>query len=79
MSYAREFRCPRYYFGTGRALKLQVFVGASQSYWQAPFAYDDVQAYFVSKMKCAPLKTTTISRLELQAAMLETRLMNTVK
>jgi len=41
---------------------------------------DDVQVSFVSaRTKCAPMRTMTIPRLELQAAVLGTRLMNTVK
>ncbi|XP_043661619.1 uncharacterized protein LOC122625598 [Drosophila teissieri] len=83
-----QFRCPRHYFGRGavRAVELHVFVGASQAafaavaYWRVTYEDDDVQVSFVSaKTKCAPMRTMTIPRLELQAAVLGTRLMNTVK
>ncbi|XP_041675272.1 uncharacterized protein LOC121530366 [Drosophila eugracilis] len=88
MDYVRDFRCPRYYFGTGcvRELQLHVFVDSSQSafaavaFWRATYDNDDVRSYFVcSKTKCAPMKTMTIPRLELQAAVLGTRLMDTVR
>ncbi|XP_043661598.1 uncharacterized protein LOC122625575 [Drosophila teissieri] len=83
-----QFRCPRHYFGRGavRAVELHVFVDASQAafaavaYWRVTYEDDDVQVSFVSaKAKCAPMRTMTIPRLELQAAVLGTRLMNTVK
>ncbi|XP_043062722.1 uncharacterized protein LOC122319461 [Drosophila yakuba] len=83
-----QFRCPRHYFGRGavRAVELHVFADASQAafaavaYWRVTYEDDDVQVSFVSaKTKCAPIRTMTIPRLELQAAVLGTRLMNTVK
>ncbi|XP_043661589.1 uncharacterized protein LOC122625564 [Drosophila teissieri] len=83
-----QFRCPRHYFGRGavRAVELHVFVDASQAafaavaYWRVTHEDDDVQVSFVSaKTKCAPMRTMTIPRLELQAAVLGTRLLNTVK
>ncbi|XP_043661591.1 uncharacterized protein LOC122625565 [Drosophila teissieri] len=83
-----QFRCPRHYFGRGavRAVELHVFVDASQAafaavaYWRVTHEDDDVQVSFVSaKTKCAPMRTMTIPRLELQAAVLGTRLMNSVK
>ncbi|XP_044571293.1 uncharacterized protein LOC123257217 [Drosophila ananassae] len=83
-----EFRCPRYYFGGGRVrmLQLHIFVDSSQSafaaaaYWRATYENGDVQAHFISsKTKCAPMRTMSIPRLELQAAVLGTRLMDTVK
>ncbi|XP_041630783.1 uncharacterized protein [Drosophila kikkawai] len=83
-----EFRCPRYYFGAGRvrALQLHIFVDSSQSafaaaaYWRVTYESRDVQAHFVcSKTKCAPMRTMSIPRLKLQAAVLGTRLMGTFK
>ncbi|XP_043062946.1 uncharacterized protein LOC122319569 [Drosophila yakuba] len=83
-----QFRCPRHYFGRGavRAVELHVFVDASQAafaavaYWRVTYEDDDVQVSFVSaKTKCATMRTMTIPRLELQAAVLGTRLMNTDK
>ncbi|XP_043660207.1 uncharacterized protein LOC122624614 [Drosophila teissieri] len=88
MKKIEEFRCPRYYFGDGRVrtLQLHIFVDSSQSafaaaaYWRATYASGDVQAHFIcSKTKCAPMRTMSIPRLELQAAVLGTRLMDTVK
>ncbi|XP_044779757.1 uncharacterized protein LOC123327412 [Drosophila simulans] len=83
-----QFRCPRHYFGRGavRAVELHVFVDASQAafaavaYWRVTYEDDDVQVGIVSaKTKCAPMRTMMIPWLELQAAVLGTRLMNTVK
>ncbi|XP_043069572.1 uncharacterized protein [Drosophila bipectinata] len=88
MSLIQEFRCPRHYFGGGRVrtLQLHIFVDSSQSafaaaaYWRATYENGDVQAHFISsKTKCAPMRTMSIPRLELQAAVLGTRLMDTVK
>ncbi|XP_070137030.1 uncharacterized protein [Drosophila bipectinata] len=65
---------------------MHVFVDASQSafaavvYWRITYEDGDVQVRFVcAKTKCAPMRTMTISRLELQAAVLGTRLMDTVR
>ncbi|XP_043069703.1 uncharacterized protein [Drosophila bipectinata] len=62
------------------------FVDASQSafaavvYWRITYEDGDVQVRFVcAKTKCAPMRTMTIPRLELQAAVLGTRLMDTVR
>nr|XP_041630860.1 uncharacterized protein LOC121502108 [Drosophila kikkawai] len=83
-----QFRCPRHYFGRGavRTIKLHVFVDASQSafaavaYWRVMYEDGNVLASFVcAKTKCAPMRTMSIPRLELQAAVLGTRLINTVK
>ncbi|XP_070138504.1 uncharacterized protein [Drosophila bipectinata] len=77
-----------HYFGGGRVrtLQLHIFVDSSQSafaaaaYWRATYENGDVQAHFISsKTKCAPMRTMSIPRLELQAAVLGTRLMDTVK
>jgi len=83
-----KFRGPRHYFGHGqvKATEMHVFVDASQSafaaviYWRITYKDDDVQVSFVcAKTKCAPMRTMTIPRLELQAAVLGTRLMDTVR
>ncbi|XP_070854311.1 uncharacterized protein [Drosophila suzukii] len=83
-----QFRCPRHYFGHGavRTVELHVFVDASQSafaavaYWRVTYEDDNVMVSFVcAKTKCAPMRTMSIPRLELQAAVLGTRLMNTVQ
>ncbi|XP_044316206.1 uncharacterized protein LOC123037801 [Drosophila rhopaloa] len=83
-----QFRCPRQYFGHGavRTIELHVFVDASQSafaavaYWRVTYEDGNVLVSFVcAKTKCAPMRTMSIPRLELQAAVLGTRLMNTVK
>ncbi|XP_070138965.1 uncharacterized protein [Drosophila bipectinata] len=69
-----------------RTLQLHIFVDSSQSafaaaaYWRATYENGDVQAHFISsKTKYAPMRTMSIPRLELQAAVLGTRLMDTVK
>ncbi|XP_070144891.1 uncharacterized protein [Drosophila kikkawai] len=83
-----QFRCPRHYFGHGavRTIELHVFVDASQSafaavdYWRVMYEDGKVLASFVcAKTKCAPMRTMSIPRLELQAAVLGTRLINTIK
>ncbi|XP_070068094.1 uncharacterized protein [Drosophila takahashii] len=83
-----QFRCPRHYFGRGlvRGIELHVFVDASQSafaavaYWRVSYEDDDVLVSFVcAKTKCAPMRTMSIPRLELQAAVLGTRLMDAVR
>ncbi|XP_070854642.1 uncharacterized protein [Drosophila suzukii] len=83
-----QFQCPRHYFGHGavRTTELRVFVDESQSafaavaYWRVTYEDDNVLVSFVcAKTKCAPMRTMSIPRLELQAAVLGTRLMNTVK
>ncbi|XP_046867756.1 uncharacterized protein LOC124460608 [Drosophila willistoni] len=82
------FRCPRYYFGSEivKSIQLHVFTDASESayaavaYWRATYQNGDVQVSFVcGKTKCAPMRTMSVPRLELQAAVLGTRLMNAVK
>ncbi|XP_041673814.1 uncharacterized protein LOC121529877 [Drosophila eugracilis] len=67
-------------------IELHVFVDASQSafttvaYWRVTYKNGNVLVSFVcAKTKCAPIRTMSIPRLELQAAVLGTRLMNTVK
>ncbi|XP_070137291.1 uncharacterized protein [Drosophila bipectinata] len=67
-------------------LQLHIFVNSSQSafaaaaYWRATYENRDVRAHFISsKTKCAPMRTMSIPRLELQAVVLGTRLMDTVK
>ncbi|XP_041448563.1 uncharacterized protein LOC121404049 [Drosophila obscura] len=88
MNTVGQFRGPRHYFGNGlvRAIEMHVFVDASQSafaavaYWRVTYEDDNVLVSFVcAKTKCAPMRTMSIPRLELQAAVLGTRLMDTVK
>ncbi|XP_070851583.1 uncharacterized protein [Drosophila suzukii] len=53
---------------------------AAVIYWKITYEDDDVQVSFVcAKTKCAPMRTITIPRLELQAPVLGTRLMDTVR
>ncbi|XP_070140009.1 uncharacterized protein [Drosophila kikkawai] len=79
MSKIEEFRCPRYYFGAERvrALQLHIFVDSCQSAFAA-VAYGRA-SYESGDVQCAPIRTMSISRLELQGAVLGTRLMDTVK
>ncbi|XP_044573280.1 uncharacterized protein LOC123257600 [Drosophila ananassae] len=88
MEKVERFRCPRHYFGSRlvKTVEMHVFVDASQSafasvvYWRITYEDGDVQVRFVcAKTKCAPMRTMTIPRLELQAAVLGTRLMDTVR
>ncbi|XP_064551490.1 uncharacterized protein LOC135437482 isoform X1 [Drosophila montana] len=88
MNNVEGFRSSRHYFGPipVRAIQLHVFVDASQSafaavaYLRVTYDNNDVRVCFVcAKTKCAPMKTMSIPRLELQAAVLGTRLMDTVK
>ncbi|XP_044573977.1 uncharacterized protein LOC123258165 [Drosophila ananassae] len=88
MEKVERFRSPRHYFGSGlvKTIEMHVFVDASQSafasvvYWRITYEDGDVQVRFVcAKTKCAPMRTMTIPRLELQAAVLGTRLMDTVR
>ncbi|XP_070137778.1 uncharacterized protein [Drosophila bipectinata] len=87
MDKVENFRSPRHYFGSGlvKTIEMHVFVDGSQSafaavvYWRITYEDGDVHVRFVcAKTKCAPMRTMTIPRLELQAAVLGTRLMDTV-
>ncbi|XP_065368851.1 uncharacterized protein LOC135961283 [Calliphora vicina] len=80
-------KVPRFYFGNGLPLELElhVFVDASEDafgavgYWRYTTSDGQIGVSFISaKSKCAPLKCMTIPRLELQAAVLGTRLMDTI-
>ncbi|XP_055915434.1 uncharacterized protein LOC129948452 [Eupeodes corollae] len=78
---------PRYYFlnTLPKQLQLHIFVDASEeafaavAYWRFETLDEEANVAFVcAKTKCAPLKPMTIPRLELQAAVLGTRLMQTI-
>ncbi|XP_065361998.1 uncharacterized protein LOC135955572 [Calliphora vicina] len=80
-------KVPRFYFRNGfpSRLELHVFVDASEdafgavSYWRSINADNKIEVTFVAaKTRCAPLKAMSIPRLELQAAVLGTRLMGTI-
>ncbi|XP_017483567.1 PREDICTED: uncharacterized protein LOC108372407 [Rhagoletis zephyria] len=88
LSTVAEYVVPRYYFlnGKPKALQLHVFVDASEdafaavAYWRSTNAVGEVEVAFISaKTKCAPMKSLTVPRLELQAAVLGTRLMSCVR
>lgn len=83
----RKLRVPRCYsvfIQTSQEIELHVFADASESasaavaYWR--IKGDEVWdvSFIVGKTKCAPRKTLSIPRLELQAAVLATRLLNTI-
>ncbi|XP_070067097.1 uncharacterized protein [Drosophila virilis] len=88
MNNVEGFRSSRHYFGPTpvRAIQLHVFVNASQSafaavtYLRVTYDNNDVRVCFVcARTKCAPMKTMSIPRLELQADVIGTRLIDTVK
>ncbi|XP_046809839.1 uncharacterized protein LOC124420563 [Lucilia cuprina] len=82
-----KVKVPRCYFGNGvpYRLELHVFVDASEdafgamSYWRSINAHNKIEVSLVAaKSRCAPLKIMSIPRLELQAAVLGTRLLVTI-
>ncbi|XP_049316979.1 uncharacterized protein LOC125779750 [Bactrocera dorsalis] len=83
-----KYAIPRYYFRNGapQVLQLHIFVDASEDAFAA-VAYIRSQslsgefdvAFVCAKTKCAPMKTLTVPRLELQAAVLGTRLMQCIR
>ncbi|XP_017486631.1 PREDICTED: uncharacterized protein LOC108375062, partial [Rhagoletis zephyria] len=82
-----RYTCPRLYFrkGAPEILQLHTFVDASENafaavtYWRAKNARGEVEVAFIcAKSECAPFKPLTIPRLELQAAVLGTRLQQSV-
>ncbi|XP_049304973.1 uncharacterized protein LOC125776523 [Bactrocera dorsalis] len=83
-----KYAIPRYYFrnGVSQVLQLHIFVDASEDAFAA-VAYIRSQslsgkfdvAFVCAKTKCAPMKTLTVPRLELQAAVLGTRLMQCIR
>ncbi|XP_036329813.1 uncharacterized protein LOC118741953 [Rhagoletis pomonella] len=83
-----KYAIPSFYFCNGKPkdLQLHIFVDASEdafaavAYWRVVNYENEVSVSFVcAKTKCAPLKPLTIPRLELQAAVLGTRLMQTIR
>lgn len=87
LSQVTQFKVPRHYFSheMPRKVQIHVFVDASEdlfaavAYWRFVKPNTDVNVSFIAaKTKCAPLKSTTIPRLELQAAVLGTRLLETI-
>ncbi|XP_075989157.1 uncharacterized protein LOC142986969 [Anticarsia gemmatalis] len=83
----RDVTIPRRYLGYSDATKLQlhVFTDASESaysavlYWRTETPNGDVAVSLImAKAKVAPLKLTSIPRLELQAAVMGTRIAETV-
>ncbi|XP_058815375.1 uncharacterized protein LOC131678938 isoform X1 [Topomyia yanbarensis] len=84
-----RIRMPRYHFVKGQApdystLQLHVFVDASSNaygcvaYFRILIAGKPHCSLVMAKSKVAPLKQLTIPRLELQGAVLGSRLMNTI-
>lgn len=78
-------RCYSQHISNPSNLQLHIFADASEvafaavAYWRIVFG-DRVELAFVcGKSRCAPLKILSIPRLELQAAVLATRLLNEIK
>ncbi|XP_067634502.1 uncharacterized protein [Eurosta solidaginis] len=79
---ATQVQVGRHYFPEydSKQLQLHVFVDASEEayaavcYWRFTTSEGIRTALICAKTKCAPLKTTSIPRLELQAAVLGTRM-----
>ncbi|XP_073845830.1 uncharacterized protein isoform X1 [Musca autumnalis] len=83
----KEFRLNRYYFPPGKPKKLElhIFVDASEeafaavAYWRFVTSENEIVVSFIcSKTKCSPLKGVSIPRLELQAAVLGTRIKHNI-
>lgn len=84
----RECRVPRCYAAnikTTTDLQLHVFCDASEAafaavaYWRVAGDDGTTLNFVAGKTKCAPLKMLSIPRLELQAAMLATRLLHEIR
>ncbi|XP_075167990.1 uncharacterized protein LOC142241581 [Haematobia irritans] len=81
-----DFIIPRCYFPLGMPseITLHIFVDASEyafaavAYWRYKLNGETHLSFITSKTKCAPLKTVSIPRLELQAAVLGTRLLQII-
>ncbi|XP_017469917.1 PREDICTED: uncharacterized protein LOC108361720 [Rhagoletis zephyria] len=82
-----ECKVPRHYFKLGQPknLQLHIFVDASEdafgavAFWRAEYPDNAVQVCIVyARTRSAPLKMLTIPRLELQAAVLGSRMMTTI-
>ncbi|XP_065356286.1 uncharacterized protein LOC135950683 [Calliphora vicina] len=82
-----NFRLPRFYYPPGKIkqIQLHIFVDSSEeafaavAYWRFVAMDGTIEVSFIcSKTKCAPLKKISIPRLELQAAVLGTRIKQNV-
>lgn len=85
ISRCRVPRCYSVELRTTNDLQLHVFADASESafacvaYWRVKTSRNTYEVSFVAgKTRCAPTKLLSIPRLELQAAVLATRLLNNV-
>lgn len=81
-------RVPRCYSSnirTAKGLQLHVFADASETafaafaYWRVPQEPGVEVSFIAGKARCAPLQLLSVPRLELQAAVLATRLMNEIR
>lgn len=84
----RRFKIARCYaptMMTATEVQLHCFADASEEafaavvYWRIKCGEEWVVSFVAGKTRCAPLKQLSVPRLELQAAVLATRLINTVR
>lgn len=78
-------RCYSPHITTASNLQLHIFADASEAafaavaYWRIECENNVELAFVCGKSRCAPLKLLSIPRLELQAAVLASRLLNEIK
>lgn len=85
LSHCRLPRCYSPQLRTTPSVQLHVFADASEAafaaiaYWRVQHDNKFIVSFIAGKTKCSPLKLLSIPRLELQAAVLTTRLTATIR